>query len=100
MHAHSRVVSVGDVKIRIWEWGERHSSTILFVHGFLDFGLGWEAVIPFLSDFPGRFIAMDLRGHGDSDWHPRGVAYHLIDFIRDVSETVKATGATRVHLVG
>lgn len=55
-----------------WESGDRAGPPVLFLHG-LSFGAGvWQRQLdnPRLQRF--RMVAMDLRGHGESDVDPTG----------------------------
>src|SRR5579871_1931031 len=61
--------------------------TFLLIHGFGDGGFIWIDLLPRLASIS-RAIAIDLRGHGDSDWdiHSRySATAHLedIDFVID-----------------
>lgn len=70
---------------------------ILFVHGFGHNRAVWRAVSHAL---PSRWrpIAVDLRGHGGSDWSPEG-AYGLEDYARDLPAALDGLGVRRVHVV-
>jgi len=64
--------------------------TFLLIHGFGDGGFVWTEFMIQLASF-GRVIAVDLRGHGDSDWDPNSrydCAAHLDD-VRFVVETLR-----------
>jgi len=56
-------------------------ATFLLIHGFGEGGFVWNQFLPHLAPY-GRAIALDLRGHGDSDWDVDaryGTAAHLDD---------------------
>ncbi|MES1912211.1 MAG: hypothetical protein MHM6MM_004524 [Cercozoa sp. M6MM] len=56
---------------------------VFMFHGFLDHSGTFDLLIPRLSD-EFTYVALDFRGHGDSDWQPKSVSsYNLIDFISD-----------------
>jgi pimeloyl-ACP methyl ester carboxylesterase len=44
-------------------------------------------------------LRIDLRGHGESDWHPDG-RYAFPDHARDLAAVIEATGADDVILIG
>jgi pimeloyl-ACP methyl ester carboxylesterase len=45
-------------------------------------------------------MALDLPGHGRSDWRPPGVAYHFVDFTADVAAAADVLAWDRFDLVG
>ena len=68
-----RVVKVRDINIRYVDWGD-NGPTLLLLHGSMRTSRSWDAMARALHD---RFhvIALDARGHGDSDWTKRGYGY-------------------------
>ena len=50
--------------------GAEEAPTLLLLHGLTSHARTWDAVATALAD---RFhvLALDLRGHGESDWAPR-----------------------------
>lgn len=71
---------------------------VLFVHGFSHNHVVWGDVFEHL---PARFrpIAIDLRGHGESDWSTSG-AYDLTDYASDLGPYLDGLGIRRAHIVG
>jgi alpha-beta hydrolase superfamily lysophospholipase len=63
------------LKLHYWEWGDPKQDTYIFVHGVRDQGRSWE---PFLDVLIARgvpikhAVALDLRGHGESEWPTTG----------------------------
>ena len=53
----------------------------LLLHGWLDHAHSFDLLAPLL---PGRTVAIDFRGHGDSQWVGAGGFYHFIDYVADV----------------
>ncbi|MDP3940504.1 MAG: alpha/beta hydrolase [Deltaproteobacteria bacterium] len=86
--------------------GDGASLPLLLLHGFLDHA--WSFV-PFVDAFleqslaagvaPRPVIAVNLRGHGDSDW-VQGGYYHFPDYTLDVLGVADAVGAKRFALLG
>lgn len=69
----------------------------VFIHGTADGSYVWNDL---LSRMPDRAVAtIDLRGHGDSDWDPRG-AYRGETFVDDVNRVLNALSPQAVVLVG
>lgn len=80
------------------EWGDRTSSrVVLLVHGITSSSLTWIRVAPALAH-QRRVVAVDLKGHGDSDAPPAG--YLLSDQAREVVGLARALDLPAVCLVG
>jgi pimeloyl-ACP methyl ester carboxylesterase len=74
-------VEVRGLRHRLTWWGERTSTPIVLLHGFLDSGATWQ----FLADYlPSSWtlVAPDWRGFGDSEWAPGG--YWFPDYFADL----------------
>ena len=60
-------VKVEGARIHYLAWGERGRPGLVFVHGGGAHAHWWSCIAPqFLPDY--RAVALDLSGHGDSDW--------------------------------
>ena len=68
-----RFVRVRDINLRYVDWGD-NGPTLLLLHGSMRTSRSWDAMARLLHD---RFhvIALDARGHGNSDWTQRGYGY-------------------------
>ena len=55
----------------------------LLLHGWLDHAHSFDLLAPLL---PGRTVALDFRGHGDSQWVGAGGFYHFVEYIADLDE--------------
>ena len=64
---HTRVTGGGGVQLHVVEGGNRAGRPILFIHGFSQSWLCWDRQMQ--SDLANEFrlVALDLRGHGESD---------------------------------
>ena len=69
----------------------------MLVHGFLDLAYGWHEVAPLLD---AHVIAVDLRGHGDSDWIGPGGYYHYMDYVADLDDVIAKLARKRLVVVG
>jgi pimeloyl-ACP methyl ester carboxylesterase len=49
------------------EWGRPDAAVVLLLHGLTSSSLSWRNVAPVLGN-RFRVIALDARGHGDSEW--------------------------------
>jgi esterase len=91
-------VPVGDMRLRVLDWGGTSETTILLLHGGGLTAHTWDLLC--LSLRPNyRCLAPDLRGHGDSDWSPER-HYRLEDHRADVEGLVEHFGLERFVLVG
>jgi pimeloyl-ACP methyl ester carboxylesterase len=57
----------GDVSLRALHWGEPGRSTLVLLHGGGANAHWWDHVAPALAD-AFHVVALDFRGHGDSDY--------------------------------
>ncbi|MGH3758346.1 alpha/beta fold hydrolase [Actinophytocola sp.] len=90
---------VGRVRLRYLEWGEPTSRpALVLLHGG---GLNvhtWDAVAMLVSA-DHHVVAIDLRGHGASEWSPQ-LDYGLPDHADDVREALALLGIRSYVLVG
>ena len=69
------------ITLRYVDWGS-DGPAMLLLHGDMRTSRSWDAVSRRLSaDY--RVIALDARGHGDSDWTPRG--YRFAERVDDLA---------------
>jgi N-formylmaleamate deformylase len=80
------------------QWGSsERTDAILLVHGITSSSLSWIRVAPRLAQHT-RIIAIDLKGHGDSDQPARG--YRLTDQAEEVANLARSLGLRQVRLIG
>jgi len=74
----THVTGGGGVRLHVVETGNPRGRPILFVHGFSQSWLSWRRQMfsDLASDY--RLVAMDLRGHGQSDKPGEGYADHQL----------------------
>jgi pimeloyl-ACP methyl ester carboxylesterase len=80
------------------EWSDR-GPVVLLLHGFLEHAHAWDFVAPHLAAAGFRPVALDWRGHGESEWVGQGGYYHFADYAADLAGIVRALGGTAA-LVG
>lgn len=100
--ASRRSFAVNGFTLRALEWGTRGRPVLCFLHGGSAHAHWWDAVA---SAFTDRYhvLALDQRGHGESDWpSPRaeGTAYATADFTSDLLGVMDALGCERMILCG
>lgn len=71
--------------------GPERGFPVILAHGGGQTRRAWKAVTELLASHGFRTIAVDLRGHGDSEWAPDG-AYDISDFAADLVAVALATG--------
>jgi pimeloyl-ACP methyl ester carboxylesterase len=77
------------VRLAADEWGDVGAPPVLLLHGAGQTRHSWRATGATLAAEGWRVIALDLRGHGDSDRSPAG-DYRLDDFAADVTAVSRA----------
>lgn len=62
-----RIAGGGGLMLHVREWGAPEAPSILFIHGWSQHHLCWSKQFdgPLADDF--RIVAMDIRGHGQSE---------------------------------
>jgi pimeloyl-ACP methyl ester carboxylesterase len=71
----------------------------ILLHGWLDHSGSFDGLAPLLAA-DGPAVAIDLRGHGGSDWVGPGGFYHLSEYVADLDGALDQLGFDRVRLVG
>ena len=67
----SKSLVANGLKFHYMEWGNPANPTMIFLHGFAQQCHSWDFVALAFADRY-HIIALDQRGHGDSDWAPDG----------------------------
>ena len=80
-----RSVPVRGLSLRVRERGAVGEPTCVLLHGWLDHRGSFDLLAPLL---PGRTVAYDHRGHGDSSWAGAGAFYHFVDYLGDLDGLV------------
>ena len=93
-----KFVQVNGLNLHYLEWGNPSDPTILMLHGNSQQAHSWDFVSLPLSEHY-HVIALDQRGHGDSDWAPAG-DYSLEAQQGDIDGFVRAVLPQRFHLIG
>ena len=93
-----RYAHANGLRLHYLDWGETGARPLLMLHGMAQTAHSWDfAALALCDRF--RVIALDQRGHGDSDWAPDG-DYSLHAHQGDVEAFVQALGLRGVVLVG
>ena len=93
-----RFIDANGMRFHYLEWGDPHSPPIMLLHGFAQTCHSWDFVALSLCDRY-RVIALDQRGHGDSDWADDG-DYTPETQQGDIGAIVDALGLKQFVLMG
>lgn len=93
-----RSVSVDGLNLSYQEWGSPSAPPIVMLHGFGVSGHMFDEFAERMQDRY-RLLALDQRGHGDSDWAEDG-NYSRDAFVSDVEGFREALGLDRFILIG
>ena len=63
----AELVAVNRTQLRVWQWGDGSAPPVLFLHGAYDHGRMFDDLAPRVAALGYHAIALDFRGHGDSD---------------------------------
>lgn len=92
-----RLPGTHGLTLRALEWS-KEGTLLLFLHGFGNDAHVWDWVAPTLAPHY-RVVALDHRGHGESDRDPEG-RYDHETMARDVAAVLESLGAKRAVIVG
>lgn len=85
-----RNVSVNGLRIHYLDWGTQDKPPLVLLHGIGRTAHNFDHLAPhFVADY--HVIAVDIRGHGDSDRHPQG-AYLVEDYVTDIEALIAQLG--------
>ncbi len=98
MTPRDRFVDANRLRHHLLEW-RADGPTVLLLHGFLEHAHAWDLVAPRIAEAGFHVLALDWRGHGDSEWVGAGGYYHFPDYAADLAGVVRALGG-RAALVG
>ncbi len=83
--------------LRALEWSDE-GVPLLLLHGFGNEAHIWDDFAPEVAPHY-RTVALDHRGHGESDWDPKG-RYGHDALVADVEAATRALGIERLVLIG
>jgi esterase len=77
-----RFVSVNGLRIHYLDWGSSDKPPLIMLHGIGRVAHTFDHIAPhFAANY--HVMAVDMRGHGDSAWDPKG-AYLVEDYVQDI----------------
>jgi pimeloyl-ACP methyl ester carboxylesterase len=91
-------VELGPFRMAYREWGRpTNARVVVLIHGITGSSLSWVRVAPVLAERH-RVIAVDLKGHGDSDRAETG--YRFSEQAREVAVLCQTLGVQRPSVIG
>jgi 3-oxoadipate enol-lactonase len=90
------IARAGGVRLAYRAWGRPGAPPLVLLHGLGEGAADWDGIAPAFAPH-WRVYAVDLRGHGASDWPG---AYSVELMRADVLAFLDALGLDRVDLVG
>ena len=90
--------TVNGLRLRYLDWGNAAAPPVVCVHGYTSSAESFNAVARRLRD-RAHIIAMDVRGHGESEWSPTA-AYGYAEQAADLAALVDQLGYGRFTLIG
>ena len=85
------------IQLNCSQWGDKSNPSMLLLHGLQDCGRSWEVFAQSMSS-EYWVVALDSRGHGDSDYAPGH--YTFTDYVSDVEATISKLGIENPILIG
>src|SRR5204862_673506 len=95
---HDRSLALHGQRFHYTEWGDPAAPAIVLLHGITGHARTWDDEARALA-VRYRVLALDQRGHGDSDPAPDG-DYTVTTMAGDLTAFVDAVGLPRISLVG
>jgi len=94
----SRFFQSARLRLHYLAHGDESKPPVVLVHGSRDHARSWDFVAAGLLDRYSVY-ALDLRGHGDSDWAV-GSAYSVAAYVADLAKMIDVLERGPVRLVG
>lgn len=94
----SKTVTANGMKLNYLDWGNHGKPKLLCLHGGAQTAHSWDFFALGMRD-QFHIVALDQRGHGDSDWSQDG-DYSLESHVKDIDAFTDAIGFKQFVLVG
>jgi esterase len=91
-----RDLTVGNLRLHYLDWGNEDRPTLVFLHGGALTAHTWDVVCLALRD-QYHCLALDQRGHGDSDW---AEDYSHERHCEDITGFIEQLGISRTVMIG
>jgi pimeloyl-ACP methyl ester carboxylesterase len=96
--ATDRVITLNGLRVHYLDWGTSGKPPLILLHGIARTAHNFDHLAAHFTD---RFhvLAVDMRGHGDSEWHPQE-AYLVEDYVSDIEALIDALRLREIVLWG
>jgi len=98
VHPIDRFITLNGLQIHYLDWGNTGKQPLILLHGIARVARAFDHVAPHFTENY-HVIAVDMRGHGDSGWHPEG-AYLVEDYTSDIEALIEQLGLRNIVLWG
>jgi pimeloyl-ACP methyl ester carboxylesterase len=93
-----KFATVNGLRLHYLDWGNPRKPPLILIHGIARHAHTFDQIAPHFSrDY--HVIAIDMRGHGDSDWDAAG-RYLVEDHLKDLESLVKQLQLRQITLLG
>ena len=93
-----RFVTVNGLRLHYLDWGNGDKPPLVMIHGIARVAHTFDHIAPrFIDRY--HVIAIDMRGHGDSEWDT-AARYLVEDHVKDLEALVSQLGLRRLTLWG
>ena len=93
-----RWIESNGVRLRVHEWGDPTAPPLLLCHGMFDHSRGFDLLAPRLASHF-HVLALDARGHGESDWVDTYVwpldVFDIISVLREIGRPTHLVGHSK-----
>src|SRR5690348_8663975 len=89
----------GSPRLHYLEWNEAGAVPLVLLHGNSANAWWWRPTAEAMRAADVRILALDLRGHGDSEW-VRPPRYSPADYADDLTRLISAAGAEGAIAIG
>jgi pimeloyl-ACP methyl ester carboxylesterase len=93
-----KFITVNNLRIHYLDWGSPDKPPFIMLHGIGRVAHSFDHIAPRFKD-KYHVMAIDMRGHGDSDWSPEG-AYLVEDYVKDLEGFVEQLSLRNLTLLG
>lgn len=91
----SRWLDSFGLRLRVHEWGDPDRTPVVLIHGMFDHARSFDTFAPLLAQ-RFRVVALDARGHGDSEW---AESYPWVIDVLAIVQLLRSNGK-KSHLIG
>ncbi len=92
-----KYVCVRGLRLHYVDYGGQ-GDVVLALHGLVQHARAFDPIAPLLVPHV-RFLSLDLRGRGESEWGPPE-AYRMFEYLKDLRAFLNELGLDRVALIG